>query len=314
MKVAIEILSTKTEPSTSNIKALKESLIASTNELSKAGKLKHSYDFYFYYGGFDLCELDANVKTAKDKNYDNCYDFNIAVAESIYDTYEKGIEVLKYIKGYDWYVRINISCLLNIKLLDVLIEQFDKFTVYCNAINSYINDEMYYNDLYPRGDMMIFSSDVREGILANADKYIRCDTVSTAGTRLNIPHVDDCLFGLCLIDYFGKDYYKHLKMLIYNYLPKPVEVITDKYSLYCVGNRVKTVPPGISYSGYSWNDNEYRRFDGKKMKFLNEQFIKINYDKVLLKDLISEKRETLFVQLSSQPISIFNKYLEIKRR
>lgn len=307
MKVAIEVLSTNFEPAVTNIKGMKNTFISLANELKDKNKLKHSYDFYFYRGGYSASTLGKAVQIVKDESYNNCYDINISTKETIYDTFEKGIWALKYTAGYDWYVRINISCYLNMKLLDDVIDKFNEDVVYCNALNSYINDENYYNHLYPRGDMMIFSAKTRTGILKYSDKYFRCDLADK--NRINIPHVDDCLFGLCLIDYFGNKYFEHLQMLKYNYIPEYTENINREISLQCIGNRVKTNPPGVSYSGYSWEDNEYRRQDVKKMEYLNNKIKNVNYSNINLEDLYSSSRPTLFVSLSNQPIEIFHKYL-----
>lgn len=308
MKIAVEILSTLSEPSTSNIQAMKETFVSLANDYSN--KLNNQYDFYFYYGGCHL-KHDEQIYIASDLRYKNCYNIELPFEETIYNTFEKGISVLKNITGYDWYIRINISCYLNILLLDKVIGEFHKDTVYCNAINSYINDEQYFNDLYPRGDMMIFSEKTRQGILSTCEKYIRCDVKNE--DRLNIPHVDDCLFGLCLIDYFGADYFKHICMLNYNYIPDIDISEIKNVSLLCIGNRVKTNPPGISYSGYSWTDNEYRRFDAEKMRYLNDKFKEIKYTDIHLNDLLGNKRPTLYVTLSNRNIEDFYPYLKRKR-
>lgn len=308
MKVAIEILSTQAEPSTTNISAMKNTMVSLVNEYSD--RLINHYDFFFYYGGYSASTLGVAVSKEQDETYSNCWNLKISTEESIYTTFEKGVWALKYISGYDWYIRINISCYLNILLLDKVLSQFNEDTVYCNAINSYINDEKYYNDLYPRGDMMIFSGKTREGILKFTDKYFRCDTALT--DRLNIPHVDDTLFGLCFIDYFGADYYKHLQMLKYNYLPD-IDITNKNISNFAIGNRVKTNPPGVTYSGYSWKDNEYRRCDAEKMKVLNDKFKQISYDGIKLSELLSNERPTLFVTLSNRKIEDFQTYLKRKR-
>lgn len=294
MRVAVQILSTNTEPSTTNIKAMKETFIALSN-------LKHEYDFYFYYGDHSYYQVYNN---------ENIYRVNLPYKESIYNTYEKGIHTLKYILGYDWHIRMNISCFLNLKLLDNVIDKLDEDIVYCNAINSYINDEHYYNDIYPRGDFMLFSNKTAQGILDNSDKYIRCD--EALENRINIPHVDDCLFGLCIKDYFGPDYYKHLQMLKYNYMPQITEQAIN-FNKYCISSRVKTNPPGVNYSGYSWKDNEYRRFDAAKMRAIHELIKDIDYSEdIKIEDLYDNTRTTLFVSLSSQPIQTFNNYLHLK--
>ena len=312
MKVAIEILSTNIEPSTSNIQGIKDTYITLANELSKNNKLKHEYDFYFYYGGYSVSTLGTAAVVEKDNEYSNCYKIKIGLEETIYNTFEKGIWALKYVNGYDWYIRTNISCYINIPLLDEVLSQFDEDVVYCNAINSFINDERYFNDLYPRGDMMIFSNKTKNGILSVSDKYIRCDVAKK--NRLNIPHVDDCMFGLCFIDYFGDEYYNHLRALAYNYLPDASETIDRDISFSYIGNRVKTIPPGVTYSGYSWEDNKYRRYDIKKMEYLNKNIKRFSYKGTKLENLYSDLKKTLFIHLSNQNIDTFKVFLKTKRK
>ena len=106
-------------------------------------------------------------------------------------------------------------------------------------------------------------------------------------------------------------------MLQYGYYPEASEKIKS-VSLNSIGNRVKTNPPGINYSGYSWADNEYRRFDSKKMLYLNQVLIDTNngvdyYKDIKLESLFSNARPTLFVSLSNQRIETFFKYLDKKR-
>lgn len=298
MRIAIEILATNTEPSVSNVSAMKSSFI----NLAKTSKsLKNSFDFFVYTAGTE------HSRTIED---DSLIRLQFPYPETIYRTYEKGVSALKEISGYDWYIRINISCFLNIPLLDYMIPLLDEDTVYCNAINSYINDENYYNDIYPRGDFMLFSEKTRQGILSVCDKYLFCDEALT--NRINIPHVDDCLFGLCLIDYFGPTYYDHLQMLNYNYIPEPTGDISRPVSILCPSSRVKTNPPGVMYSGYSWEDNDYRRYDGQKMIYLNNQVKGVQYHNIELSSLFSNSRPTLFIRLSNQPIEVFKKYLQNK--
>ena len=310
MKIAIEILSTREEPSTTNIQAMKDTFVSLSNTI----KLENTYDFYFYYGGYSLNEIENDFVVEKDDMYENCYSIKIPIEESIYNTFEKTIPVFEKITGYDWYIRINISCYLNILLLDKILMQLDKNTVYCNAINSYINDERYFNNIYPRGDMIIFSDETRKGIVEHSKKYIRCDIALE--DRISIPHVDDCLIGLCLIDYFGKTYYEHLQMLEYNFLPEPNETFNIvNFNKDTLASRVKTLPPGIGYSGYSWKNNDYRKFDAKKMKFINNIVLKYKntYNSINIKNLFSYKRNTLFVSLSQKDILYFNQYLNNRK-
>ena len=298
MRIAVHILSTNTEPSSTNIKAMKDTFVA----YSLSGTLIHDYDFFFYYGDHSYNHVYQQAE--------NIYRINTNLKESIYNTFEKGIYTLKSTPGYDWYIRINISCFLNIKLLDKIIDQLNEDTVYCNAINSYINDENLYNDLYARGDFMIFSAKTREGILHNSGKYIRCDEISE--NRINVPHVDDTLFGLCIKDYFGPDYYKHLQSLKYNYIPYPSSEIRN-FNPLAVSSRVKTNPPGVNYSGYSWADNEYRRFDAQKMYSISHLLKLTEYpETVKLEDLYDNSRPTLFVQISNQAVDNIKRYLDMK--
>lgn len=313
MKISVEILCTAAEPSLRNIQAIKETYISTCNDLKRQNKLNHDYEFYFYYSHEDIHD-DYIVK---DSIYSNCFDIRVPEKESIYKTFEKGIFALKQTsaKNFDWHIRCNISNYLNIRVLDRLIDQFDENMVYCNAINTYINDENYYNDLYPRGDMMIFSKDTAAGITKASEKYINCDTA--LANRISIPHVDDCLFGLCIMDYFGKDdYYNHLQMLKYNYIPEPESVIKREIDFLCLSSRVKTVPPNVKFSGYSWDDNEYRKLDVEKMKWLDSEVRKINYQKkrIKLNEMLSDTRRTLYVQLVNVSIGDIKRHKDILKK
>lgn len=313
MKISVEILCTAAEPSLRNIQAIKETYISTCNDLKRQNKLNHDYEFYFYYSHEDI----HGDYIVKDSIYSNCFDIRVPEKESIYKTFEKGIFALKQTsaKNFDWHIRCNISNYLNIQVLDRLIDQFDENMVYCNAINTYINDENYYNDLYPRGDMMIFSKDTAVGIIKASEKYINCDTALT--NRISIPHVDDCLFGLCIMDYFGKDdYYNHLQMLKYNYIPEPESVIKREIDFLCLSSRVKTVPPNVKFSGYSWDDNEYRKLDVKKMKWLDSEVRKINYQKkrIKLNEMLSDTRKTLYVQLVNVSIGDIKRHKDILKK
>ncbi len=312
MKVAIQILSTLVEPSTRNIDAIKRTYVSYCNYLAREKKLKHTYDFYFYYGGFEN-ELTETV-VEEDEKYEHCYTVKIPLEESIYNTFEKGIEALKIADKYDWYVRCNISCYINIPILDKAIITFDRKNVYCNSINSFINDENYYNDLYPRGDFMVFSKDVREGILKVSPKFIRCDY--SMKNRLNIPHVDDCMFGMCIMNYFGEKYYDHLKALYYNYIPTYKEDDKFVWDKNYISTRVKTIPPGINFSGYSWEDNDYRKMDVVKMERINEEIKNTDYSKKVLqlKDLLNTGKPIIFVSTTFARIETFIAYLKTRKR
>lgn len=308
-------MSTNREPSLTNVRMMKETLFADIDKLSNENKLRHSYDVFVYSGGSSEYELN------QDQNYKNVWYEVLPIQESIYRTFEKTIESLKLHK-YDFYIRINISCFLNIRLIDRILNGLRTNCIYCNAINSYIHDDTYLNDLYARGDMMIFSNEVKEKILSQANKYMYCDQILD-DIRLNVEHVDDCILGLCYIDAYGKDYYKNLIMTNYNFLPQSdVNYINSSLiNRYSLSSRVKTLPPNVSYSGYSWNDNEYRRVDGQKMKYLQQYYESIDYEHETIMNVIDRctvkkenSRPTLFVQYSNQNLYLRHwEYLKNKR-
>lgn len=310
-------MSTDKEPSLTNVRMMRETLFNDIDKLSNQNKLNHSYDVFVYSGGKSACKYELK----QDDQYKNVWYETVPVKESIYRTFEKTIESLKLHK-YDFYIRINISCFLNIRLIDRILNGLKTNCIYCNAINSYIHDDTYLNDLYARGDMMIFSNEVKEKILSQADKYMFCDQILD-DIRLNVEHVDDCMLGLCFIDAYGKDYYKNIIMMNYNFLPhSTIEHINPSLiNRYAISSRVKTLPPNVTYSGYSWDDNEYRRIDGEKMKYLQNYFDNVEYKNETIMNLIDKatqkketSRPTLFVQFSGQNIYTRHwEYLKNKR-
>ena len=304
------------EPSTRNLDAIQNTLVRYYNENKE--KFKNEYDFYFYWGGIE----GKDCKIEKSTNFDNLTFLEINEEESVYRTYEKTIKAFDLVekqKDYDWYVRINISMFINLDLLDAVIGTFKPDCIYGNALNSIVNlNCAYCDDLYVRGDLMIFDKNVMQGITKHALKYMYSDM--NMKIRDGIDHVDDCLLGCCFIDYKGAEYYKNLYMLSYTYLPDPVVREDLKPNKYHIGTRVKTVPPGETYSGYSWEDNDYRKIDCDKMYKLMDYIEKnpSNYIGLKLKDVLVEKkasRPTLFISASGQNIfDVFHKFLEQKRK
>ena len=318
MKIAIMVMAANAEPSTRNLEAIKNTLVRYQNE--HKDKFKNEYDFYFYWSGGDDMKKEVNVSTSKE--YSNLKYIEVKEEESVYRTFEKSIKAFDYVyrnNDYDWYVRMNISMWINIDLLDSVIFSFKPNSMYGNALNSYVNlNCAYCDDLYARGDLMIFDKDVMKGILGNAMKFLYSDWRMT--DRDGVDHVDDCLIGCCFIDYAGPDYYKSLYMLSYTYLPNH-EVGDDiKPQKYNIGTRVKTVPPNETYSGYSWEDNEWRKKDCEKMIKLTE-YVENNpfeYIGLKMKDVLVEKknsRPTLFISASGQNVfDVFHRFLEQKRK
>ena len=310
-------MATNSEPSLSNVAAMKETFIANAIHWMKDGKLINNYKFIVY-----QCEeaLSNEIDISTDDNI--VYTVKIRDVESVYRTYEKTYKTLDAIDSicnFDWFVRINISTFLNMRLLDYAILKLDKNCIYANALNSYVNaDSPYVNDLYPRGDMFIFSDDIRKLILKHGTRFLDCD--SKLKGRIELPHVDDCMIGLALIDGLGKNYYEHLKMVKYNFIPyAPKDVSSDMFNLLCIGSRVKTIPPGEACSGYSWDDNSWRRMDCEKMRmlmrFLNES--DIDYSHIEEYNIIPKRenmRPTLFIRSDNANIfDVFHKILKAKR-
>lgn len=318
MKIAIMVMAANAEPSTRNLEAIKNTLVRYQNE--HKDKFKNEYDFYFYWSGGDDMKKEVNVSTSKE--YSNLKYIEVKEEESVYRTFEKSIKAFDYVyrnNDYDWYVRMNISMWINIDLLDSVIFSFKPNSMYGNALNSYVNlNCAYCDDLYARGDLMIFDKDVMKGILGNAMKFLYSDWRMT--DRDGVDHLDDCLIGCCFIDYAGPDYYKSLYMLSYTYLPNH-EVGDDiKPQKYNIGTRVKTVPPNETYSGYSWEDNEWRKKDCEKMIKLTE-YVENNpfeYIGLKMKDVLVDKknsRPTLFISASGQNVfDVFHRFLEQKRK
>lgn len=219
-------------------------------------------------------------------------------------TYEKTVSAFNSIRTYlrpefDYLVRVNISAFLNIRLLDKVIETADPEVVYCNAINAVITDPNYANTLYPRGDFYIISSQYIDEILFN---YYKCSKLSNRMIHPyelyyiwdNIPpmmqreqifgntldHVDDVLIGCTIKDIIGPKYFDKIKMVYYNLMIYPIKEdtdITEYLNRHVLSVRCKTVPEGQA-SGWSWNDNDYRKCDVIKFRKCYEYFSKQTYE------------------------------------
>ena len=324
MKVAILILSTTNEPSTSNVAAMKDTFISYCNR--NANKFKHEYTFYEYYGILDNDNdvgdmIFSSNEVIKESN--NFYTIELATEDGIYKTFEKTVAAFDKVNEldmYDWFVRINISTYLNVPLLDKILDYLDNTMIYSNALNTYITDKKYFNDIYPRGDFYMFSKYTYDKISKYFSKYLFNINDFSNIFEITVPHVDDCLFGLCIIEAFGNNYYEKLKTLKYNFLPKETDI--SRFNKYAIASRVKTMPPGIKYSGYSWDDNEYRRCDTEKIKRIHDVVIVTNYSsitpdifnsQILLSDDSPLSRPTLLIQMSNQRISTIKSYIKRKR-
>ena len=306
-------MSTNKEPSITNERGMYETFIKYTQD--NKDSLNHKYDFYFYYA--DQTKFAGDYQ--KDLTYiqsvqSNVYNVYCNVQESIYRTFEKTIFTFNIMKDYDWYIRITISNFINIELLDIVLDEMDKSFIYCNAINTIVSDENYLNDIYPRGDFYMISDIVKTAILPEANKLLFSDVSLDFKKRCNVIHVDDCLLGVALIKTFGNTYQDMLKMLKYNFIPRDSIENFDKFA---ISSRVKTIPPDETYSGYSWEDNEYRRQDYKKMKLLYDNMLLLEYKHISLNDLLIDEsvgRPTIFVQYLNTHLPVIKRYLKNKKR
>lgn len=318
MNVAILIMSTKAEPSTRNVAAMKNTMVKQTNE----EVFKHHYDFFEYYYEKEIPDSENCVLGCdQDKQYPNYHYISISGVESVYHTFEKTYTAFDYLlnnedkhKKYDVFIRINISCYLNMRLLDAALNLLNKDTVYSNALN--IEDGFgtpYFNKLYSRGDFYIMFHDNLVGTMQAAKQFLYCDR--NLSNRLNVIHVDDTLFGCAFIAYKGPtEYFKHLQMLKYNFLPMTCtpsnkDLLRASINKFAISSRVKTVPSGMP-SGYSWDDNEWRKHDPLKIEFVHNNVQENDYSKTVLDDIVvsplEEKPTAYFNVLHMQPHEIIS--------
>lgn len=321
MRIAVLIMSGDQEPSLRNIEALKETMV----KKSVNNNLINTYDFFTYsYKNSDK-PIDTILDCKKDERYLNCYDIYISGEESVYHTYEKTYVTYEYLLNnekiygrYDWFVRINISCYVNLKLLDIVIKDMKKDTIYANALNSYVDYNFEYrNYFYPRGDFYIVSYETLKEIINTGKDLMYCD--QRLKNRPALPHTDDTLFGYAFILAVGKTFYKRLQMIHYNFLPMISDndeelrnLIIANFNKNSISTRLKSVPLG-QVSGYSWDDNKYRLYDPKKIKIVDNIVSDIKYENITLDDILVsplQERPTIYVTGSnitpSQLISVIN--------
>lgn len=298
-------MSTTVEPSVRNIAAMKNTMVKQTNEEA----FKHHYDFFEYYYDKEIQDSeDCVLGCEQDKQYPNYFYMRISGTESVFHTFEKTYTAFDYLlnnedkfKKYDAFIRINISCYLNMKLLDTVLDLLNKDTVYSNALNTVEGyGTPYFNKLYFRGDFYIMFHENLEGMMKEAKRFLYCDR-DLSPARPNIVHVDDVLFGCAFIAYKGADYFKHLQMLKYNFLPMTsapahMDLLRASINKFAIASRVKTVPSGLP-SGYSWDDNEWRKHDPLKIEFVHNAVQENDYSKIVLDDIVVsplEERPTVY--------------------
>ena len=314
MKVAVLIMSTPVEPSVRNIKAMKNTFVQYSNE----GIFKNTYDFYEYY--YDDSLISEEIVIDKDPEIPNYYIIRIGGKETVYRTYEKTYLTYKYIieskniPSYDRFIRINISAYLNLNLVDNIIESTLEDDIYCNAINTFVNVNFnYYNHLYPRGDFYIVSHKTVCGILKSGKDLMYADIKDK--NRPAVTHVDDTLFGYAFILYMGDLYFEHLHSVYYTFLPMTVMGFTELSKVLNINSlavRVKTTPPN-TYSGYSWDDNDFRLHDPVKIEYVHTVLKDIKYEITKIDDLIvpeDQERPTLAICVINERPSNIKKVLK----
>ena len=314
MKILVMMMCANIQPSIRNLDAFVDSVVKPYNEHID----EYSNDFHFcaYYSSREKCDdvwLD-------DKTNEFIEVYGVNEDEGIYRTYEKTYKMFKYAcdnMQFDLIVRINVSMWLNLRLLDEVCSQFKDDVVYCNAINTCINGSSeYVNDLYPRGDLMIMQRSVVQGIVKVGGKYMYED--ANLNKRIGVDHVDDCIIGICLIDLYGREYFKHIIPLRYNYCPDS-NIVLNKFDEFAIGSRLKSSPTDI-HSGYSWDDNDYRLNDVTKfneLKNISEPWRSDDFKGVAIDELIvsrDKSRPTIFIEGVNKRIDeTILKYLSNKR-
>lgn len=239
------------------------------------------------------------------------YDVLTETGDDIFSTYEKTVDAYKMIMGdwdFDILIRCNISCYINIGLLDKVInDDYNREMIVANSINSIITLGEYANDLYARGDFYIIHSELLERTLKTTDLLYNLPI-----TRLD--HVDDVLLGVNVIYALGDDYCDNLKSCLYTFIPYDVPNVLNAYSL---SFRLKTCPEGTRYSGYGWDGEEVRMKDVEKFHKVHDYIKDVEYDDdILLEQLLysdDEAKEVIRVSAKNVGLDVAKEMVKKKR-
>lgn len=305
MKIAILILSANTEICDRNKNAIVDTYV---NQLFSKER-EHEYNVFFYSGD----AVDEYINHDHDNKF-SC--ISLTAKDDIYNTFEKTIDAFKAVyeyNDYDYIIRCNISAFINVELLDAVMSSATKGFIYCNAINTVITNIEYLNDIYPRGDFYIIGRDDVKGVIEKSSVFY-----GKYNDFVGLDHVDDVLVGMSYILYKGDSYYDYIKSLIYNYIPCTMEQGFDINSIspYAICSRVKTLPPDVSYSGYSWEDNVYRLDDVKKMHTLSEYTKGLKYERGDINKLVipdDKTRHTPVSYITNVNVGVVKSILKNKR-
>lgn len=247
MNINIIILSANNEIAIRNTQKQRETFV---KHLYAHDRI-HNYKVFFYEGGYSQLEEQELSK--------NVYNIKCTSKDDIVHTFDKTYEAYDYIIEHhpcDMIVRANISCYINVDLLDnILQEIYDREYIVANRVITVLNIGDYTNFLCPRGDFYVIRTELIKNALTHKDTLPKEENFA-------INPVDDTKMGVLLNYGDNKKYVNSLHCCKYGFVP------FDNYSSVSskvLNVRVKTLKNGAIYSGYSWEDIEYRRHDTDKM-------------------------------------------------
>lgn len=300
MKCCVLIMADNRELSARNLNAIYQTYVKEYN-LNKS-EFDNEYEFYYYTGGYDKFDVIDNH-------------IHCVSPDDLYGTFDKTVEAFKYCLSMepDFIIRTNISTYINIRLLDKCLSILNKNSVYCNKICTYLDDENILNKFYPRGDAYIIHKDL-------LSKCIKClEDYDPKRDYMADDKYDDVLFGLLLLRVFGDDFIHYIKPMNYNcFLGNTIDAAVYN----CIFSRLKTCPPN-SYSGYSWDDNEYRLHDTEKFISIDKYYNLAKNDiincSITEADLLANYDDTDYVikidnELYATSLNIIKRYNLDKRK
>lgn len=281
-RVAVAIMSANTDSCRRNEPAIINTYINYSKEI----ETNNEYVFYFYVGGseFKKEQIDEGV-----------YKITVETGDGIHDTFEKSIKAFEYIRDneeFDYFVRLNTSTYFNVWLFDRVCNTIGD-NIYCNCVNAVLCEGKYTNMMYPRGDFYVMSRENFEKVLAKADFVLE--------ERETLTHVDDVMFGACIIEALGKTYFEHIVPVRYSYIPGNVSDIQDMLDPLSIGVRLKSVAKG-SYSG-AWGDFNCRKNEPNKFNTTFGLMSSGDYNEFIesagiksIEDLVSKDKPIIVIQ------------------
>lgn len=291
-KVAIAIMSANYQLAIDNTKCILDTwvkhIISGMNDCS----LQNEYKVFYYTGGHtnsDMIEISDSV-----------YQINCSSEDYIQYTFEKTIEAFDIIQknyDFDYIVRTNISTYLNVELLDRIVCCVKDIA--CAAVNVSLCDYRCPNIPYPRGDFYVMRRGIFDIVMKHAEKHIIPSDVDRRTIMIDTEHVDDVLTGMCVHDEFGDRSFDLYQTTSYVYWPDCDNHASDIFNKKSVSIRVKSCA-NDTHSGATWDDNDYRKNDIRKMRELYEiynngyDFNNVDIQDVFIKD--NESKKIVFVR------------------